>query len=56
MQRLNVLCFVLQCTSKNAGQKEMYTLAIQNLPIPGEAGFPLNAMFTKPANRSEEGN
>ena len=47
--------FSLQCTSKNAGQKEMYTLGISNFPIPGEPRFPLNAMFTKAANRGEEG-
>lgn len=41
-------------SSKNAGQKEMYTLGISNFPIPGEPRFPLNAMFTKPANRNEE--
>lgn len=43
-----------RCSSKNAGQKEMYTLGISNFPIPGEPKFPLNAMFTKPANRNEE--
>jgi len=43
-----------RCNSKNAGQKEMYTLGIQQFPIPGEAGFPLNAMFVKPANKNEE--
>ena len=47
--------FSSQCTSKNAGQKEMYTLGISNFPIPGEPRFPLNAMFTKAANRGEEG-
>lgn len=33
----------------------MYTLALKNFPIPGDSGFPLNAMFTKPKNRNEEG-
>lgn len=33
----------------------MYTLGISNFPIPGESGFPLNAMYTKPANRAEDG-
>lgn len=33
----------------------MYTLGISNFPIPGESGFPLNAMYTKPANRNDEG-
>lgn len=33
----------------------MYTLGITNFPIPGEPGFPLNAMYIKPANKQEEG-
>lgn len=33
----------------------MYTLGITNFPIPGEPGFPLNAMYAKPTNRQEEG-
>lgn len=43
-----------KCQSKNEGTKEMYTLGISNFPIPGDARFPLNAMFAKPANKSEE--
>ena len=44
-----------QCSSRIQGEKEMYTLGISNFPIPGESGFPLNAMYTKPANRAEDG-
>lgn len=33
----------------------MYTLGITNFPIPGEPGFPLNAMYIKPTNKQEEG-
>lgn len=33
----------------------MYTLGITNFPIPGEPGFPLNAMYVKPTNKQEEG-
>ncbi|PVD31227.1 hypothetical protein C0Q70_06639 [Pomacea canaliculata] len=43
-----------KCSSRNQGEKEMYTLGISNFPIPGESGFPLNAMYTKPANRNDE--
>ncbi|KPP67224.1 actin-related protein 2/3 complex subunit 3-like, partial [Scleropages formosus] len=43
-----------KCTSKSQGEKEMYTLGITNFPIPGEPGFPLNAMYTKPSNKGEE--
>lgn len=51
-------CLVLlppQCSSRNQGEKEMYTLGITNFPIPGEPGFPLNAMYVKPSNKQEEG-
>ncbi|KAJ8017524.1 Actin-related protein 2/3 complex subunit 3 [Holothuria leucospilota] len=33
----------------------MQTMAITNFSIPGEAGFPLNAMYGKPRDRSEAG-
>lgn len=33
----------------------MHTLALQRFDIPGESGFPLNGMFSKPADRNEEG-
>ncbi len=51
-----LLCMCsIQCNSRNQGEKEMYTLGITNFPIPGEPGFPLNAMYVKPANKQEEG-
>ncbi|KAL4609587.1 actin-related protein 2/3 complex subunit 3 [Arapaima gigas] len=46
--------YEIKCSSKNQGEKEMYTLGITNFPIPGEPGFPLNAMYTKPSNKMEE--
>ena len=45
----------LQCNSKSAGEKEMYSLGIAKFSVPGEPGFPLNAMYHKPANKNEEG-
>lgn len=33
----------------------MYTLGITNFPIPGEPGFPLNAIYAKPASKQEDG-
>ena len=33
----------------------MHSLAISRFYIPGESGFPLNAMYAKPANKQEEG-
>lgn len=44
-----------QCSSRSQGEKEMYTLGITNFPIPGEPGFPLNAMYVKPGSKQEEG-
>lgn len=33
----------------------MYTLAISKFSIPGEAGFPLNAVYPKPATAQDAG-
>lgn len=33
--------------------QEMYSLAISKFDIPGEAGFPLNSVYMKPATASE---
>jgi len=47
---------MFQCPNKSSGLKEMTNLALsQNLPIPGEQGFPMNALFKAPTNKSEEG-
>ncbi|KAJ3605590.1 hypothetical protein NHX12_027635 [Muraenolepis orangiensis] len=43
-----------KCSSRGQGEKEMYTLGITSFPIPGEPGFPLNAMYVKPANKQED--
>jgi len=43
-----------KCSSRSAGEKEMFQLGISNFPIPGEAGFPLNAMYLKPKDRGDE--
>ncbi|XP_032501953.1 actin-related protein 2/3 complex subunit 3-like [Phocoena sinus] len=43
-----------KCNSKSQGKKEMYTLGIANFPIPREPGFPLNAIYAKPANKQED--
>ncbi|XP_064235068.1 actin-related protein 2/3 complex subunit 3-like [Aotus nancymaae] len=42
-----------KCNSKSQGEKEMYTLGITDFPLPGEPGFPLNAIYAKPANKQE---
>ncbi|XP_073737270.1 actin-related protein 2/3 complex subunit 3 isoform X3 [Callorhinus ursinus] len=46
--------YEIKCNSKSQGEKEMYTLGITNFPIPGEPGFPLNAIYAKPANKQED--
>lgn len=38
-----------QCPTKNAGSKELYTEALTNVIIPGEAGFPLSSLYQKPS-------
>jgi len=43
-----------RCSSRQQGEKDMYQLGISNFPIPGEAGFPLNAMYSKPKDRGDE--
>uniref|UniRef100_A0A2I3RM64 Actin-related protein 2/3 complex subunit 3 n=1 Tax=Pan troglodytes TaxID=9598 RepID=A0A2I3RM64_PANTR len=43
-----------KCNSKSQGEKEMYKLGITNFPIPGKPGFPLNAIYAKPANKQED--
>lgn len=35
------------------GKKEMATLALANFSLPGDSGFPLNAMYQKPSTKSE---
>ena len=44
-----------QSTNKVDAKKEMQTLAISNFDLPGDRGFPLNALYSKPADRSEAG-
>uniref|UniRef100_A0A3B3RZN6 Actin-related protein 2/3 complex subunit 3 n=1 Tax=Paramormyrops kingsleyae TaxID=1676925 RepID=A0A3B3RZN6_9TELE len=46
--------YEIKCSTKNQGEKEMYTLGITNFPIPGEPGFPLNAMYARPVDKQEE--
>nr|XP_006819058.1 PREDICTED: actin-related protein 2/3 complex subunit 3-like [Saccoglossus kowalevskii] len=45
-----------RCHAKKDGLKEMHSLAIMKWDIPGEPGFPLNAMYHRPNGRQEEDN
>ena len=35
--------------------KQLATLAVDNFALPGDAGFPLNALYQAPQDRSEAG-
>lgn len=37
-----------RCTSRAQGQQELYSLAIDRFDLPGDPGFPLNSIYTKP--------
>ncbi|XP_071959223.1 actin-related protein 2/3 complex subunit 3-like isoform X2 [Antedon mediterranea] len=41
-------------SSKNNALKEMQTLAIENFDLPGDARFPLNALYQKPARSDQD--
>lgn len=41
---------LVRCTSKDQGQQDLYALAISSFALPGDAGFPLNSVYTKPDN------
>ena len=45
-----------KCSNKNQAQNEMYTLAISKFDIPGDPGFPLNSVYSRPATQQEAGN
>ncbi|VFV20067.1 actin-related protein 2 3 complex subunit 3 [Lynx pardinus] len=43
-----------KCNSKIQSEKEIYMLGFTNFPTPGEPGFPLNAIYAKPANKQDD--
>lgn len=40
-----------KCANKSQAQNEMYSLAISRFDIPGDAGFPLNSVYSKPGDQ-----
>ncbi|CAG0892073.1 unnamed protein product [Darwinula stevensoni] len=42
-----------KCPDKNSGQQKMYALAISRFDIPGDPGFPLNAVYGRPGTPQE---
>ncbi|XP_062139909.1 actin-related protein 2/3 complex subunit 3 [Drosophila sulfurigaster albostrigata] len=39
-----------RCPNKEQGKQDLYSLAIAKFSLPGDAGFPLNAVYAKPDN------
>nr|CAB3223166.1 actin-related protein 2/3 complex subunit 3-like [Phallusia mammillata] len=42
-----------KCATREQGRKELYTLAVSPFDLPGDPGFPLNNMYSKPKSRQE---
>jgi hypothetical protein len=42
-----------RCTSKDAVQKEMYQLGVENFTLPTDSGFPLAAFYKKVENKAD---
>lgn len=42
-----------RCSNRSQAQNEMYTLAISKFDIPGDSGFPLNSVYSKPQSPSD---
>ncbi|KAL3270886.1 hypothetical protein HHI36_021401 [Cryptolaemus montrouzieri] len=42
-----------KCANRNQAQNEMYTLAISRFDIPGDSGFPLNSVYSKPSSNAD---
>lgn len=42
-----------RCTSREQGLQEMYSLAISRFDIPGDPGFPLNSVYSRPGTPEE---
>lgn len=42
-----------RCSTKQQAMNEMYTLAISRFDIPGDPGFPLNSVYSKPTSPAE---
>ncbi|CAH0549099.1 unnamed protein product [Brassicogethes aeneus] len=42
-----------RCSNKSQAQNEMYSLAISRFDLPGDAGFPLNSVYGKPASSTD---
>eukprot|EP00047_Mylnosiga_fluctuans_P001594 m.221044 g.221044 ORF g.221044 m.221044 type:complete len:180 (-) comp10504_c0_seq1:53-592(-) len=45
---------VTRCNSKDSVLKEMYQLAIETFPLPGDPSFPLTSFFKTIANKSDQ--
>lgn len=58
-----LILFISDCIAKlskslpslNEGSKQLNTLAIDSISLPGEAGFPLNSLYSPPQSRMDAG-
>merc|ERR1711971_548133 len=53
--------YIIECLKRlqkvptlERAQQEMFSMALESFALPGEAGFPLNAFFTKPSRAEAE--
>ena len=46
---------IIKSQNKTQALKDLDTLANSKFDMPGDAGFPLNAVYAKPANQKEAG-
>ena len=44
-----------RCTAKEQGLQEMYSLSIGRFDIPGDPGFPLNSVYSRPTTGEDAG-
>jgi actin related protein 2/3 complex subunit 3 len=44
---------LIRCSSREQALNEMYSLAISRFDIPGDPGFPLNAVYSRPATNED---
>lgn len=44
-----------RCTTKEQALQEMYSLAIGRFDIPGDPGFPLNSVYSRPTSPEDAG-
>lgn len=56
-----ITLYIIECLkklqkspNKERGGQDMYSLALENFALPGEAGFPLNAFYPRPSKQETD--